>query len=785
MLSKEYQDKIKNYEQKIESMEDTIEAIRTIPTMYIGHVGNKGYLNMFREVFQNSTDEVMRKDSPCNHIWVTFDQTSYGVCVEDNGRGIPFSKMIDVYTKQHTSSNYRKEAGSGEYTSGTHGVGAKVTNALSSKFIVESYILGEARRVEFDKGRIWKEEIQTIENNNKQGTSVTFFPDYDIMGTITVQYEEILYLIRSIVPLTVPGTVVTFKAILNDGSTYNEEIYSEGTLTFLNNIIQDKYIEIIQFDDDDGTNRANIKFTYETTDLDSNIICGYSNFCPCIGVHIDAFVDALTGYFKKYMNKIYLVEYNKKKKKNPLTVVPSDIKAGLRAVIDVACIKPLFSGQAKEYLTNEDMKLFVKNLTQKVLDQWSKDNPTDLQKLCKRFKDIAETRESADKNKQKISMKYKETLSGFHPKFVKPLKSYDELIICEGDSAGGSMKNFRDNNTQGVFPIRGKIKNCITNPPSETLKNEEVRAIISLIDAGYGKSFDIKKARFKRVIIMTDADDDGAHIANLLLSLFITFMPDMIKEGRIYRAIPPLYKMGKGKNSVYFFDKVDYMQYLRDLFIKTNTIAYTKYNTPLDNFEILNILKTNEDYIYEMKRVSATYNVDIKLLEYVLINRDLSYDELIKRLKSIHEYRFLDINIINDTLAIKGAVNGRINTLFLNDKMYSECKNIINILENNQYTEYLLNGQVATIYDIMKIFNELEPESLQRFKGLGEMNADELAYTTVYPTENKNNPKKIGNRVLVQYTFEDVAKDIEKVRYLSFNKGEMLKDIKVSRSDIF
>lgn len=784
-LTNEQIENIKNYNEKIESKESFIEAVQTMPTMYIGHISEQGFLNMFREIFQNSIDEVMRSYSPCDHIWITVDERSCTVIVEDNGRGIPFNNIERVYTYEHTSSNYSKEKGSGEYTAGTHGVGSKVTNALSSKFVVESYVLGEARRVEFNNGEIWDKGELVIPNpDDKQGTMIAFCPNFDIMGNISLSYENILRLIKDIVPLTVIGTTVSFNAIKLDGTSYHEEIINtRGIKEYLDNLTVAPFINIISFADDNGTTRANILMTYDSNDLESEKISGFSNFCPCTGSHIDGLINAVTEYFRNYMNKIYLTSINKKKK-NKLSIAPSDIKAGLRAVIDVAHVNPTFTGQAKEILSNDDMKKFVKELTYKSLENWSKNNPTELQKLCKRFKDIAEIRLHSESGKQKLSLKYKDSLSGLPGKFIKPAtKNWEELIICEGDSAKGSMENHRDNATQGVFPIKGKIINCFSNTMDKVLANEEVRGILAILGGGYGKKFDISKVRFKRVIFATDADDDGSHISNLLLILFMVLMPEMIIEGRVYKVVPPLYSIteGKGKKAKtrYFFDRADYIIYLKDLFCKSFVLSYSKYDTKLKESEVLKFLDTNENYIYELEKVADTYHIDPKLLEFVLINRNMRDDDLIKAIKMNRSYRFLNMEVINGVLAITGPTNGKINTLFLNDRMFNECKRIIDIMDNNLYTVYKLNGVDSTIYDIMKAFEQLQPDRLQRYKGLGEMDGEELGLTTVYPDHMG------GQRVLIRYTFEDAKKEIERMRYLvTKDKNEMLKDLKVSRYDI-
>lgn len=787
-ISQEYIDNIKNYEDSIKTLKDFIEAVKTMPTMYIGHKSVSGIINCIREVFQNAVDEALRKKSPCDHIWVTIDRRNFEISIEDNGRGIPFNSIIRTYTDGHTSSNYLKEEGSGEYTSGTHGVGAKVANALSSSFKVESYILGKAKKVEFSYGYPTIIEPVDIPNNNKQGTKVSMIPNFDIMNDINkgepVDIYElsdgVLTLIVSILPLITIGTKITYTFIELDGSsTVKEYVNKEGTKELLGDILSNPIVNPISFGDDNGTTKADISFSFDSVDFESDKIAAFANFSPCIGVHITGFTNALVRFFRNYMNNVYLKSANSNKKKKKLSITPSDIKSGLRAIVSVAHINPSFTGQAKEELDNADMEKFVYDLTIKALNEWSKENASDLNKLCKRFKELAEIRLELENGKQKLTQKYSNTLSGFPEKFTKPTgKKWEELFICEGDSAKGSMVNNRINKIQGLFPIKGKIKNAFSTPLKELLQNEEVKAIINIIGAGYGKSFDINKARFDRIIIATDADVDGAHISLLLLMLFIRLMPDLVYQGRVFRVIPPLYSVKINNKKKYFTDKLDYFEYIQSLFAKNNEIAYIKDGKKLTKHEQISLLNINSDYLYELNKVSNIYKVDAKLLELVLINRNLPLDKLINIIRSNELYRFLKIETINNTLSIIGSIEKRINTLFLNERMYEECSDIISILDKNICHTYLLNGKVASIFDIMNEFEKSEPARLQRYKGLGEMNPADLAKTVVYPAEYG------GERLLVRYTIEDATKDIEKMRYYESNKGKLLENLKVTRFDI-
>lgn len=246
-LTEEQINSIKNYADDIETIDSFMQAIRQMPGMYIGHIGNKGFINMFREIFQNIIDEIFRVNSPCNMAKITFEESTCTSILEDNGRGIPFNNIIRTFTSEHTSSNYKKKPG--QYSSGMHGLGSKCTNALSSKFIVESYILGDARRVEFTDGEPWdKGEVVIPNKENRQGTIITFIPSFEILGAITVTVEELLQFLQMMLPLTPIGTKFYFNGIKADGTNVQTILTNEdGIMTYLIDSCKNPMIKPIIF----------------------------------------------------------------------------------------------------------------------------------------------------------------------------------------------------------------------------------------------------------------------------------------------------------------------------------------------------------------------------------------------------------------------------------------------------------------------------------------------------------------------------------------------------------
>lgn len=337
------------------------------------------------------------------------------------------------------------------------------------------------------------------------------------------------------------------------------------------------------------------------------------------------------------------------------------------------------------------------------------------------------------------------------------------------------MENNRDNKRQGIFPIRGKLPNAFTTKKETFLANAEVAALIMLIGGGYGRNFNIDNVKWDKVIIATDADLDGAHIRALLLRFFILYMPKLVSEGRVFSAVPPLYGVHKGKTTTYFKDKIEYIKYTQSVFSKTNTITDLK-GKPLTANKITKLMIDNMYYTYEMSIIMNRYAIDPYLLEYILINRDKDVKELKSILKK--NFRFLtDIEKKHDTIIIKGLVDSKYQNIFLNEKLIDDSKKIIEYIDSNLDHFFLLNGNPISLYGLMTTFENTSYGNITRYKGLGEMNPDALFESTISPAED-------SQRTLIRYSLEDVKKELETISYLETNKAEIIKDMKVTRSDV-
>lgn len=774
---------IEHYSDRISTLKDFVHAVRQNPGYHCGAIGNKGFLNLIREIVQNSLDQVLDPSSPGDWVSMTYDEKELIVTVFDNGLGIPFDQMERIFTKENTSKNYQKKLY--EYSSGLHGVGAKVTNALSEWFVVESYKYdGTAMRLEMIDGYP-KGDPEPIPNPDKiQGTKVSFHPHQGILGKLDLSYEIVLNLIRIIVSLTPIGTKLDFTAILKNGKAHHELLDNkDGIVTDLIMKTNKPLMAPVIYGEDNGTMKCDFAFVYDMDSMnDAMNITAFSNLCPTIdGTHIKGFDDGVCRWFQKYMNSVFLPA------KSKLQIKFDDIRSGMNVMLATAHLEPIFDGQSKSILSNAEMKPYVSEVVQRGLDKWAKEHPQDLAKVANYLKQVAQLRQRTEDGKAKIAKSYtKSALTGLSEKYEPPTGNKDlEFWMVEGDSAGGTAINARDNARQGILPLRGKIPNAFEKSRADILSNVECRSILDIIggyegqpDTHYGKPkyFDMSKVKWVKIVGCPDADVDGSHINSLILRLLIMYATPILENGLYYKCVSPLYGIQVGKKKYqYFVDRIDMLKHYQKVYTSSNKITNPD-GSAISSAKLTQILLEFADYTWEVERVAGTYRLDPKFLEKVLMLNDagksLSY--ITKQIKK--DYQYINSGEILGTPTVEGLIGTKYNTIFLNDKFLEESKNIIQYFHTQSSLLYCVNGQIITIYDLMKEFDKLMNNNLSRYKGLGELEASQFREAVMHPD---------ASRTFIQYTLDSAMEEIEAIRAYESDKSKILDHVgKVSRLDL-
>lgn len=738
---------------------------------------------MHREIYSNSIDQILAKDSPGNWFSFFYDERTTEVRIEDNGKSLPFNDIVRILTANHTSKNFEKKLF--DYSSGLHGSGSKIVNSLSLIYVIEAYHYdGTAVKMEFEKGYPKTKEPVKIPNpDKKQGLVTYFIPDPEIMGEdIRLEWKKSYTRIKQAMSLTPIGSICDFTAIDINGKKFTERIINkDGIITDLIMKVNNPINKPIIFNADDGIHKLDIAFCYdagnsETGPDDKEDVTSFANFSPTLGgTHVDGSIEGICRWFMMYMNNIYLSS----QKNSKIKVTFADIKSGLNVFISAAHLDPILTGQSKEMLSNEDMTGFCKEVVMKGLDNWSKTNPQDLAKICKFLKEMAELRLKQEAGKAKIVTKYaKNPITNLPRKYVKPTgKTGIELFIVEGDSALGKAKEDRNTEFQGLFPIRGKIINAFKASRQAFFSNEEVQGITQIIfGQEYRKGLTVEDAKVEKIIIMADADVDGAHIAALLLRMFVMYFPFLIEAGMLYKAIPPLYSIKEGKKHRYFTDNIDMIKYDQKVFLSKNSFKDMKKND-IAAKEITKFLLRNADYCYYLEKLANTYAVNPFLLEMVLMHyvankEKIVFDKLKKEVTSA--YRFMNVEKSKNTIVVKGSIEMS-NLIIISDQFLADCRILINLIKDNDAFYYNLNGKKSSLYEVLLSYKKSTSNSVQRYKGLGEMGDGQLGESTMDP----------NSRTLIRYTLDNAKEAINLIREYESNSKKILSEVgQVTRDDL-
>ena len=533
---------------KIQVLEG-LEAVRKRPGMYIGSTSSSGLHHLVYEIVDNSIDEALA--GYCNRIEVIIEPGDV-ICVRDNGRGIPVdiqeqtgkSALEVVFTVLHAGGKF----GGGGYkvSGGLHGVGASVVNAMSEWLVVHVHKNGKIYEMKFSRGNI-TQEIRVVGETDRTGTTVRFKPDPEMFDETVYNYDTLHTRMREQAFLN-GGLYISTEDRREGKEKKDEMCYAGGIREFVSFINQNKtplHNEVIYMRGERTDSEAEIALQYN--DSYNEVIVSFANniHTPDGGMHETGFRTALTRVLNAYGTKAGLLKGDEK-------LSGEDCREGMTAIISVKLTEPQFEGQTKTKLGNSEMRTLVDNVVSDKLEQFLEENPAVGKAIIDKAMTASRAREAARKARESVRRKTG-LESGQMPDKLRDCNERDasltELYIVEGDSAGGSATQGRDSRFQAILPLWGKMLNVEKARADKVYGNDKLAPVITALGAGIGDEFDVNKLRYHKIVIMADADVDGAHIRTLMLTFFFRFMRPLIEQGYVYSAVPPLYKLTRGKTT--------------------------------------------------------------------------------------------------------------------------------------------------------------------------------------------------------------------------------------------
>ena len=743
-----------------------LEAVRLRPGMYIGGVDSAALHHLVFEIVDNSVDEALA--GYCNEVRVSIGKDN-SITVEDNGRGIPVGTHEDegvsalelIMTRLHAggkfdSSNYK-------VSGGLNGVGASVVNALSSRCIVEVERDGFKWQQNYQEGKP-DGDLKQLNPSQNTGTRTIFWADTSIFDEIDFHFEILSQRLRELAFLN-----HGLKIILHDDRTdKTQEFHYEGGLaTFIEHLNQNKTVlheHPVSFQGESEGIEMEVAFQYNDT-YNERIYSFVNNINTAEGgSHLTGFKGALTRTLNNYMVT------NKISNDNDENLTGEDVREGMAAVISVRVIDPQFESQKKIKLTNVEVKGKVESLVNEHLNNFLEENPTVAKKIVAKSLDAQRARIAARKARELTRRKNVLEVSSLPGKLADCQESdpaLSELFLVEGDSAGGSAKQGRDRKNQAILPLKGKILNVEKARFDKMLSNDEIRTLITALGTGIGREdFDITKTRYHKIIVMTDADVDGSHILTLILTFFYRQMPEIIENGYLYIAQPPLYKIKKGREEHYLRDDKEMSETLIRMGSKKLKLNGTIRELVEDElFGTVMDIKKYRDLFDRMSSNLQLYRLIQLMVQHEVELEHAGAEHILEKLQPlVQQIPEFFIERDTETGKIKILLKdeelefswNQLENLSLNDyvMLLQVHRNLIQIL-GDQGSWHLeepdkdISHTCKSWYEVQEYVTNYGKNGiyLQRYKGLGEMNPDQLWETTLDPE----------TRTLKQVTIEDLV----------------------------
>ena len=742
-----------------------LEPVRLRPGMYIGSTGLRGLHHLVYEVVDNAVDEALAGRN--DHVDVTIHPDD-SITVRDAGAGIPVDVMEEqglsaltvVLTKLHAGGKF---GGDGyKVSGGLHGVGVSVVNALSEWLVAEVHRDGKLHRQEFARG-VAQGDVEVVGKAKETGTTISFLPDREVFEETEFSASTLAQRLRETAFLT-RGLRIVLRDERPDGKT--EEFHYEGGISdFVAHVNSGKdpvHKHVIYFEGENDDGQVEVAMQWNTSYVES--VFSYNINTTEGGTHLSGFRAALTGTLNRYARDKGLL---KEKEDN---LEGEDVREGLAAVISVKLRNPQFEGQTKTKLGNPPVESLVKTVVNQKLAEFLEEHPTEAKQIITKAVSAARARLAARKARELTRRKSALENSSLPGKLADcSLKDADscELYIVEGDSAGGSAKQARDRTYQAILPLRGKIINSEKNRINKVLSNNEIQAMITAIGTGFGDEFAIENIRYGRIIVMTDADVDGAHIRTLVLTFLYRTMPELFERGHVYIAVPPLYKVKLGSQELYFekdhqLEELLARERIKDMTVLDRTgneltvteARWNRFTRELGDVEAWQAkLASNHGH-------AAAFVVEHRIVEGETADT-AGLEKLVGGLPQ-NGYELSIAESVAETLRVKVTEMETSSASFVDvpaalfgDPAYAALRRAYGktaeVVGLPPYTLTYGKKQATaeTFSELRAAALDLAKEGMQisRFKGLGEMNPEQLWETTMDP----------ANRMLLRVEVEDAA----------------------------